>query len=100
MKQAILTGKPVPDFKPTSSSLPMPSQRARVFVQSLLVREQRDRCTAQEALKLAFVCPNVEPPSDQASDLTPSFKFAREQTRAFPKSSTKFPDPTLAKQLD
>lgn len=80
MKEQILHGVPAPEFAPASRTAVAPSERAQCFVRALMERDQADRCTADEALWLPFVCPDVPPPPDQADDLTPSFRRARLKT--------------------
>jgi serine/threonine protein kinase len=100
MKEAIFRGEPAPNFTPASKSAPEPSRRAGIFTQTLMAREKSNRCTSVLALQLPFVSTDQPPPPDQANDLTPSFKLARQNTLAFPKSDAKLLDPTVAKDLD
>jgi len=76
MKKQILCGTPAPEFVPASPSSAAPSERAQSFVRALMVREQAQRCTSEEALRLPFVRPDMPKPSDQAHDLTPSLRRA------------------------
>lgn len=84
MKALILRGEPAPSFAPTCGT-PDTSERARSFIRSLMARAKEDRCTAEEALLLPFVCLGMPPAADQADDLTPAFRTARQKTFDFRK---------------
>lgn len=100
MKDQILLGEPAPAFASTVPDAPVPSERARAFVRELMAREKTVRCSAEEALKLPFVCPGVPPAPDQAGDLTPSFKSARRKALIFVNSPLSPADPTEKRGLD
>jgi serine/threonine protein kinase len=86
MKQQILRGKPAPSFLPASRDAPAPSERARAFVKSLMTRDQADRYTACEALKMSYMSPSCPPPLDKADNLIPTLREARKRTRKLEKS--------------
>jgi serine/threonine protein kinase len=54
MKDLILLGSPAPQFASASRFGSMPSLQACDFVQRLMTRDQKERCTAEEALLSPF----------------------------------------------
>lgn len=96
MKERILIGEPAPSFAPTAKDAPIPSECARRFVATLMERSQEKRCSAADALRLEF----VRRESFAATDLTPSLRSAKIHASAFPKSPSRRPDPTFARNLD
>jgi serine/threonine protein kinase len=68
MKKCIRIGERAPTHIPADKNVPVPSECARSFVMSLMVRKASERCSAKEALQLPFVCSHND---SSHGDLTP-----------------------------
>jgi len=56
IRNNIVVGEPAPSYAPPAySNVPLPSDRAELFVRTMLERVQNSRCTAAEALQLPFL---------------------------------------------
>jgi len=97
IRNAIVLGEPAPSYKPPArANIPLASDRAQLFVRTMLERSPDLRCTAEEALQLALVKQtDSHVGTDEVTDanLAPALRLARHKAHGFRTSV----DPAVAR---